>query len=175
MRTGRARRARRSRALPKRSSPEIEASPAYKEGGLIAITSAQARRTGPNPMPAPAASPPPTRTCPPRSGAADAQPARSSRSGGGGRVGLLLLSPFVDPGSVNETGYYNHYSLLLSIEELFEVTKLGYAAEEALTAFDSSVFNSEEAPAAATAPARSRLGSKARRLPRRSRGGRGSS
>ena len=42
-------------------------------------------------------------------------------SGGGGKVGMLLLSPFVAPGSVNETGYYNHFSLLLSIEELFEV------------------------------------------------------
>ena len=41
---------------------------------------------------------------------------------------MLLLSPFVEPGSVNETGYYNHFSLLLSIEELFGLTPIGYAA-----------------------------------------------
>ena len=33
----------------KRLAPAIEASPAYKEGGLIAITSAEARQTGPTP------------------------------------------------------------------------------------------------------------------------------
>ena len=97
-------------------------------------------------------------------------------SGGGGRVGMLLLSPFVAPGSVNETGYYNHFSFLLSIGELLEVTPpLGYAAEPVLTAFDSTVFNSEEAPADATVPASSRPGSKALRLPRRSHRERGRS
>jgi hypothetical protein len=61
---------------------------------------------------------------------------------------MLLLSPFVAPGSVNETGYYNHFSFLLSVGELLEVTPpLGYAAEPVLTAFDETVFNSEEAPA----------------------------
>jgi hypothetical protein len=66
-------------------------------------------------------------------------------SGGGGRVGMLLLSPFVEAGSVNESGYYNHFSFLLSVEELLGVTPpLGYAAEPALAAFDSTVFNQGE-------------------------------
>ena len=148
---------------------EIEASPAYKTSGLIAITSAQARQDLPEPdtsaccgtpeypnLPAPEVAPPVT-----------SGPVKES--GGGGRVGMLLLSPFVAPGSVNETGYYNHFSFLLSIGELLELTPpLGYAAEPVLTAFDSSVFNSEEAPADATAPASSHPGSKAPRLPRRS-------
>ena len=47
------------------------------------------------------------------SGAAAATPA------GGGRVGLLLISKYVKPGSVNVTGDYNHFSLLASIEDLF--------------------------------------------------------
>jgi hypothetical protein len=148
---------------------EIETSPAYKTSGLIAITSAQARQDLPEPdtsaccgtpeypnLPAPEVAPPPS-----------SGPVKES--GGGGRVGMLLLSPFVAPGSVNETGYYNHFSFLLSVGELLEVTPpLGYAAEPVLTAFDSTVFNSEEAPADATVPASSRPGSKALRLPRRS-------
>ena len=89
---------------------------------------------------------------------------------------MLLLSPFVAPGSVNETGYYNHFSFLLSVGELLEVTPpLGYAAEPVLTAFDSAVFNSEEAPTDATAPASSPSGSKAPRLPRRNPRGQGPS
>jgi hypothetical protein len=155
---------------------EIEASPAYKTSGLIAITSAQARQDLPEPdtsaccgtpeypnLPAPEVAPPPS-----------SGPVKES--GGGGRVGMLLLSPFVAPGSINETGYYNHFSFLLSIGELLEVTPpLGYAAEPVLTAFDSTVFNSEEAPADATVPASSRPGSKALRLPRRSHRERGPS
>jgi hypothetical protein len=155
---------------------EIEASPAYKTSGLIAITSAQARQDLPEPdtsaccgtpeypnLPAPEVAPPVT-----------SGPVKES--GGGGRVGMLLLSPFVAPGSVNETGYYNHFSFLLSVGELLEVTPpLGYAAEPVLTAFDSSVFNSEEAPADVTVPASSRPGSKALRLPRRSHHARGRS
>ena len=129
--------------------PEIEASTAYKkEGGLIAITFAQAPHTEtstdssaccgtpeyPNlPAAAPASSPATPATGPVKP------------SGGGGRVGMLLISPYVEPNSVNETGYYNHFSLLLSIEELFGLTPLGYAAEPALTAFDSSVFNASPA------------------------------
>ena len=61
-------------------------------------------------------------------------------TGGGGRVGLLLLSSFVKPGTVNQTDYYNHYSLLRSIEDLFGLTTTGYAAAPALPAFDITVY-----------------------------------
>lgn len=121
--------------------PEIEASDAYKKGGLIAITFAQAPQDVAEPDASaccatpeypnlPAALPPPPTNSPVK------------ESGGGGRVGMLLLSPFVTPGSVNETGYYNHFSFLLSVEELLGLAPpLGYAADPALTAFDSSVFD----------------------------------
>ena len=92
--------------------PEIQASDAYKEGGLIAITSTQAPQAGPNCGPQrllrhsrlsePAA----------RAGSRTRH-RRVKPRGGGGKVGLLLISPFVEAGSVNETGYFNHYSLLL--------------------------------------------------------------
>ena len=83
--------------------PEIEASPAYKEGGLIAITSAAGAPDRPDARtPAPAASPRSTRTSrPKRHRGSRHRPGQTD--GGGGRVGLLLLSPFVAPGTVNET------------------------------------------------------------------------
>jgi hypothetical protein len=123
--------------------PEITASPAYQENGLIAITSSQAPQAGerldasaccvspvyPNLPPVPEAAPVSGLVKP---------------SGGGGKVGLLLISPFVKAGSVNETVTYNHYSLLLTIEELLGLEKLGYAGELALLPFDASVFNAGE-------------------------------
>lgn len=120
--------------------PEIQASPAYKENGLILITSAQAPQAGEElDTSACCVSPvypnlPATPEAEPAAGAVKA-------TGGGGKVGLLLISPFVEAGTVNETSYYNHYSLLLTIEELFGLEKLGYANELALVPFDETVFN----------------------------------
>ncbi len=51
---------------------------------------------------------------------------------GGGRIGALLLSPFIEPGTVSDTPY-NHYSLLRSIEEIFGLAPLGYAADAGLS------------------------------------------
>jgi len=120
--------------------PEIEESMAYKKGGLIAITFAQAPQTGPNADSSACCANPEYPNMPP----AATPPAASGPvkpSGGGGRVGMLLISPFIEAGSVNESGYYNHFSLLLSIDELFGLTPIGYAANPALTAFDSTVYN----------------------------------
>lgn len=126
--------------------PKIKTSPAYKEGGLIAITFAQAPQTGPSADPSACCATPEYPNLPlaptPETTEATTPTAGSIKpTGGGGRVGLLLISPFVKPGSVNETGYYNHFSLLLSIESLFELQPIGYAANPALTAFDGSVYN----------------------------------
>jgi hypothetical protein len=124
----------------KRVVPAIMASEAYKEGGLIAITSAQAPQTGEHADQSSCCVNPIYPNLPP---AAAEEPVTGpvKPTGGGGRVGLLLISPFVQPGTLNETSYSNHYTLLLTIEELFGLEKLGYANEIALTAFDSSVFN----------------------------------
>jgi hypothetical protein len=122
--------------------PVITASPAYKEeGGLIAITFAQAPQNGPAAdsssccgapeypnLPAPAS------TEPPATG-----PVKPS--GGGGRVGMLLLSPYVAPGTIDKAAYYNHFSFLRSVEELLGLEPLGYAAEPALTGFEASLFD----------------------------------
>ena len=119
--------------------PSIESSFAYKDGGLIVVTSAQAPQEGehadssaccinpayPN-LPAPEGEEPAT------------GPVRET--GGGGRVGAVLISPFIEAGTTSET-YFNHFSLLATIEELFSLEKLGYAAEPAITGFDESIFN----------------------------------
>jgi phosphatidylinositol-3-phosphatase len=119
--------------------PEIEASPAYKEGGLIAITSDQAPQTGPNADSSSCCGTPQYPNLPAGSSAPASGPVKPT--GGGGRVGLLLISPYVKPASVDETSYYNHFSLLHSFEELFGLQPLGYAANPALTGFESGVYN----------------------------------
>lgn len=119
--------------------PEIKASPAYEEGGLIAITSSQAPQAGVGSDPRSCCISPTYPNLPPAAPEASTGPVKAT--GGGGRVGLLLISPFVEAGSVNESGYYNHFTLLLTIEELFGLERLGYAKEEALTVFDGTVFN----------------------------------
>ena len=48
---------------------------------------------------------------------------------GGGQIGALVLSPFINPGTQSDR-CYNHYSLLHTIEDLFGLSHLGEAAED---------------------------------------------
>jgi phosphatidylinositol-3-phosphatase len=57
---------------------------------------------------------------------------------GGGRVGAVLLSPFIKPGTVSKTPY-NHYSALASFESLFGLPRLADAATAPAT-FGADVF-----------------------------------
>lgn len=61
---------------------------------------------------------------------------------GGGQVGLLLISRYVQANSVDEVGTFNHFSLLKSIEDLFALKPLGYARDSALPVFDAAIFKS---------------------------------
>jgi hypothetical protein len=47
----------------------------------------------------------------------------------------------VKPGSVENIDFYNHFSLLASIEDLFGVHRLGYAKDPQLPVFDAAVYN----------------------------------
>ncbi|MBS0387909.1 MAG: phosphoesterase [Proteobacteria bacterium] len=58
---------------------------------------------------------------------------------GGGRIGAVLLSPFIKPGTVT-TLPYNHYSLLRSVEDLFGLPRLGFAAQPGLQGFGADVY-----------------------------------
>jgi phosphatidylinositol-3-phosphatase len=121
----------------RRVVPEIESSAAYREGGLIAITFDEAPQSGPH-----ADS---TGCCAtPRYPNLPAGGATSSATGlptGGGRVGLLLISKYVKPGSSYVTGQYNHFSVLASIEALFKLKTLGYAGNVQLPTFERALYN----------------------------------
>ncbi len=144
--------------------PEIKASPAYKEGGLIAITSAQAPQVGPTADPSsccatpeypnlPVVPAPATTTTETTTAIGGVKP-----TGGGGKVGLLLISPFVKKGSVNKAGYYNHFSLLASIEALFDLQPIGYAANPAMTVFDETIYNAPSETSGSATAKRALLG-----------------
>lgn len=120
--------------------PSIQSSFAYKDGGLIVITSAQAPQEGEHADSSACCITPAYPNLPaPESEAPVTGPVRKT-GGGGGRVGAVLISPFIEAGTTSET-YFNHYSLLATIEELFSLEKIGYAAEPAITGFDESIFN----------------------------------
>lgn len=162
--------------------PAIMASPAYEEGGLILITAAQAPQAGeridgracclapeyPNLPGAPAGS----ATAPP----APAAPAATSyteesvlEAGGGGKVGLLMISPFVEPGKVEEAEYANHFTLLRTLATMLGVEPTGYAAEAEVPTLSPGLF--VEAPEPVTPAPRSAGEPRARAAPRRAASG----
>ncbi len=92
----------------------------------------------------PATANPPATTATPTTPAArtpaGAQPAVQLPPSGGGQVGALLLSPYVKPGTVDQEPF-NDFSLLRTLENLFGLSHLGYAALPKVEAFGASVFN----------------------------------
>jgi hypothetical protein len=59
---------------------------------------------------------------------------------GGGKIGAVLLSPFIKAGTVSATPY-NHYSMLKTLEDIFGLQHLGYAAQPDLKGFGGDVFD----------------------------------
>lgn len=59
---------------------------------------------------------------------------------GGDRIGAVLLSRFIKPGTVSNVPY-NHYSLLKSLEDIYHLDRLGYAAQGGLPTFGRDVFS----------------------------------
>lgn len=58
---------------------------------------------------------------------------------GGGRIGAVLISPFIEPGTVSNSPY-NHYSMLRSVEDIFGLDHLGYAGQDGLKPFGADVY-----------------------------------
>ncbi|MGA2163421.1 MAG: alkaline phosphatase family protein [Solirubrobacteraceae bacterium] len=183
-------------AFLRRVVPEILASPAYRHGGLLIITTDQAPTTGeyadsssccmqprfPAPAvvttapagstgaattpasatqgPGPAAATIPATTAPPSSSPTTTTPAAITPAAttpaattpaastpaitlppkGGGQVGALLISPFVKPATFDQEPF-NDFSLLRTIENLFGLPPLGYAATRGLSSLEASVFS----------------------------------
>jgi phospholipase C len=59
---------------------------------------------------------------------------------GGGRIGALVISHWTAANTWSTTPY-NHYSLLASLEEIFGLSKLGYASASGLNRFGLDVYN----------------------------------
>ncbi|WP_245531439.1 alkaline phosphatase family protein [Arthrobacter globiformis] len=95
--------------------PEILASPAYMQDGMLVITfdEAEGKESADAVLPGGAA---------------------------GGLIGTLVLSPLARAGTTSDRSY-NHYSLLASIEDAFGLPYLGYAAAPGLNRFGSDVFS----------------------------------
>jgi hypothetical protein len=126
--------------------PKITSSPAFKRGGLLVITFDEGnftavRTTNPETGQTTTKFIYPGKTCcnqqpGPNIAAIRPSPTTNTRSTivyegyGGDRVGAVLLSPFIKPGSVSHTPY-NHYSLLRSLEDIFQLDGyFGYAAND---------------------------------------------
>jgi len=109
--------------------PRITSSPAFKRDGLLVITFDESEGYGPEGS---------TACC-------GEKPLPGSRrkpgvlGPGGGKIGAVLLSKFIKPGTVS-TVPYNHYSLLRSVEDIFGLEHLGYAAEPDLQSFGAELF-----------------------------------
>ncbi len=109
--------------------PLITQSPAFRTDGLLVITFDESDHGGAEgsaaccgERPLPGAKYPPGISGP-----------------GGGRIGAVLLSPFVRPGTVSQE-HYNHYSLLGTVEAIFGLPPLGYAGEPDLKLIGRDVF-----------------------------------
>ncbi|MFM0295344.1 MULTISPECIES: alkaline phosphatase family protein [Paraburkholderia] len=63
----------------------------------------------------------------------------TKQSFGGDQTGAVMISKFIKPGTVS-TVQYNHYSMLKSIEDIFQLDHLGYAGQAGLVGFGSDIF-----------------------------------
>jgi hypothetical protein len=119
----------------KKVIPEILASKAYKKDGLVAITVDQAPTTGEYADSSSCCGQPKFPNLPAPTGAAALAPP------GGGQVGMLLLSPFIKKGGGLVQDTYNHFSFLATAEQLFGLSKLGYAGLSEVKPLSPSLFS----------------------------------
>jgi phosphatidylinositol-3-phosphatase len=124
-------------AFLKQVVPKIMASKAYKQNGLLAITVDEAPSSGEFADSSSCCGQPSFPNVPPTGAAVGLSPR------GGGTVGALLLSPYLKGATTNQEPY-NHFSLLRTIEDLFGLKHLGYAALPAVKPFEAAMFSSRK-------------------------------
>ncbi len=101
--------------------PLITSSPAFKQDGLLMVTFDEASDSD-------------TTLC---CGEVPGPGAASAQANGGGKVGAVLISPFIK-GGTTLSGSYNHYSSLATFEELFGLSLLG-DAQTVSTTFTTAI------------------------------------
>jgi phosphatidylinositol-3-phosphatase len=111
--------------------PLILNSPAFKQDGLLIITSDEAEGSNGS-----------VACCGEQPGPNEALP--GGNGPGGGDVGAVAISKFITPGGFDDT-QYNHYSLLRSVFNIFQLQKhgqtpLGYSNAPGLPSFGADVF-----------------------------------
>jgi phosphatidylinositol-3-phosphatase len=114
--------------------PRIKASPAYKHDGLIIVTFDEAlfpsaccgEKKGPN-------------LGPKRNNGGSYGPL-TPLAPGGGVTGAIFISKYIAKHTVSLRSY-NHYSYLRSMENLFGLPHLGYAAQTGLRPFGKDIYS----------------------------------
>ena len=115
--------------------PRILRSPAFRHRGLLIVTFDEAEATGSHADSSACCDEPPgPNLVPPDT------PGALHPGPGGGRVGAVMVSPCIKPGTVTKRKY-NHYSLLRSIERNFGLPYLGYAGQAGLRSFGRDILN----------------------------------
>jgi hypothetical protein len=118
----------------KSSIPKITDSPAYRKNGLVIITfdeSGSDDNAG--------------ACCGELSGLGFDDPSHPNLNEnglygpGGGRVGAVLLSKYIEPGTVSDKPY-NHYSMLRSVEDVFGLSHIGDAQMPQVHPFGPDVY-----------------------------------
>ena len=115
--------------------PRIEASAAFRADGLLVITFDESASIGPQGA----------RACCGERGLPGASYPPGLGGPGGGRIGAVLLSPFIRGGTVSDVPY-NHYALLRTVAGFFGVAPPGFAAAAALQPLGADVFTAAGAP-----------------------------
>jgi hypothetical protein len=106
--------------------PKITSSPAFKQNGLLEITFDESDGAQSDASSCCEETPGPGSPLPGITGP------------GGGRIGAVLISPFIKPGTISTTPY-NHYSSLATFESLLSLPRLADAATAPGT-FGADVF-----------------------------------
>jgi hypothetical protein len=107
--------------------PQILNSPGYKDHGLLMVTFDEAGSSDSSAC------------CNEQPGPNTVSPGGLTPGPGGGKVGAVLLSPCISPGTADDTPY-NHYSMLKSVENFFGLPYLGYSRQSGLSSFGSKIF-----------------------------------
>ena len=114
-------------AFLKQWVPKIKRSAAYRDQGMILLTFDESAAGADS-------------CCGKTSGPNTPNNGNGAIGDGGGRVGAVMLSPCIRPGTVSRRSY-NHYSMLRWVEDDFRLSHLASAAKPGVRAFGSDILN----------------------------------